>query len=56
VRTPWRALRFVRSDIAIMVISGVVTLADQNATGPDHEVNGNLKAGAGILSAQGVCP
>src|SRR5258708_12277752 len=31
------SLRFVRPDVAIMVISGVVTLADQRATGPDHE-------------------
>ncbi|GAB3969576.1 SgcJ/EcaC family oxidoreductase [Actinoallomurus acanthiterrae] len=31
------SLRFVRPDVAIMVTSGVVTLADQNATGADHE-------------------
>jgi uncharacterized protein (TIGR02246 family) len=31
------SLRFVRPDAAIMVVSGVVTLADQIATGPDHE-------------------
>lgn len=34
---PPRTLRFVRPDVAIMVISGVVTLAGQGATGPDHE-------------------
>lgn len=34
---PPEPLRFVRPDIAIMVISGVVTLAGQSATGPDHE-------------------
>jgi uncharacterized protein (TIGR02246 family) len=31
------SLRFVRPGAAIMVVSGVVTLADQIATGPDHE-------------------
>ncbi len=31
------SLRFVRPDVAIMVISGVVTLAGQSATSPDHE-------------------
>ena len=30
-------LRFVRPDVAIMVIPGAVTLAGQRATGPDHE-------------------
>ena len=34
---PPGSLRFVRPDVAIMVISGVVTLAGQSATGPDHE-------------------
>jgi uncharacterized protein (TIGR02246 family) len=34
---PPESLRFVRPDVAIMVISGVVTLAGQSATGPDHE-------------------
>jgi len=34
---PPQALRFVRPDVAIMVISGVVTLANQSATGPDHK-------------------
>jgi len=34
---PPGSLRFVRPDVAIMVISGVVTLAHQSATGPDHE-------------------
>jgi uncharacterized protein (TIGR02246 family) len=34
---PPESLRFVRPDVAIMVISGVVTLAHQSATGPDHE-------------------
>jgi uncharacterized protein (TIGR02246 family) len=34
---PLESLRFVRPDVAIMVISGVVTLAGQSATGPDHE-------------------
>src|SRR5579875_3439452 len=29
--------RFVRPDVAIMVASGAVTLAEQGATGPDHE-------------------
>ena len=34
---PPQSLRFVRPDVAIMVISGVVTLAHQSATGPDHQ-------------------
>ena len=34
---PPGSLRFVRPDVAIMVISGVVALAHQSATGPDHE-------------------
>ena len=34
---PPESLRFVRPDVAIMVISGVVALAHQSATGPDHE-------------------
>jgi uncharacterized protein (TIGR02246 family) len=34
---PPGSLRFVRPDVAIMVIPGVVTLAGQSATGPDHE-------------------
>ncbi len=34
---PPESLRFVRPDVAVMVISGVVTLAHQSATGPDHE-------------------
>jgi uncharacterized protein (TIGR02246 family) len=34
---PPGSVRFVRPDVAIMVISGVVTLAHQSATGPDHE-------------------
>ena len=34
---PPGSLRFVRPDVAIMVISGAVTLAHQSATGPDHE-------------------
>jgi uncharacterized protein (TIGR02246 family) len=34
---PRGSLRFVRPDVAIMVISGVVTLAGQSATGPDHQ-------------------
>ncbi|HEY3882038.1 MAG TPA: SgcJ/EcaC family oxidoreductase [Trebonia sp.] len=34
---PPESLRFVRPDVAIMVISGVVTLADQSATAPDHQ-------------------
>jgi uncharacterized protein (TIGR02246 family) len=34
---PPESLRFVRLDVAIMVILGVVTLAGQSATGPDHE-------------------
>jgi uncharacterized protein (TIGR02246 family) len=34
---PPESLRFVRPDVAIMVISGEVTLASQRATGPDHE-------------------
>jgi uncharacterized protein (TIGR02246 family) len=29
------SLRFIRPDVAIMVTSGVVTLADQSATGPE---------------------
>jgi uncharacterized protein (TIGR02246 family) len=35
--TPPGSLRFVRPDVAIMVISGVVTLAGQSAAGQDHE-------------------
>jgi len=31
------SLRFIRPDVAIMVTSGAVTLADQRATGPDHQ-------------------
>jgi uncharacterized protein (TIGR02246 family) len=31
------SLRFVRPNVAIMITSGAVTLADQSATGPDHE-------------------
>jgi uncharacterized protein (TIGR02246 family) len=31
------SLRFLRPDAAIMVISGVVTLAGQSATAPDHK-------------------
>ncbi len=34
---PPESLRFVRPDVAIMVISGVVTLAGQDATDPDHK-------------------
>jgi uncharacterized protein (TIGR02246 family) len=34
---PPESLRFVRPDTAIMIVSGVVTLASQLATGPDHE-------------------
>src|SRR5258708_17906963 len=34
---PPESLRFVRPDLAIMVIPGVVTLARQSATGLDHE-------------------
>jgi len=34
---PPESLRFVRPDVAIMVISGVVTPAGQRATGPDHQ-------------------
>lgn len=34
---PPESLRFIRPDAAIMVISGVVTLAGQGATGPDHQ-------------------
>jgi len=34
---PPGSLRFVRPGVAIMVISGVVTLAGQSATGPGHE-------------------
>jgi uncharacterized protein (TIGR02246 family) len=34
---PPESLRFVRPDVAVMVIAGVVTLAGQSATGPDHE-------------------
>src|SRR5258708_2362203 len=34
---PPESLRFVRPDVAIMVIPGVVTLAGQSATGLDHE-------------------
>ena len=33
---PPESLRFVRPDVAIMVISGVVTPAGQSATSPDH--------------------
>jgi uncharacterized protein (TIGR02246 family) len=31
------SLRSVRPDVAIMVTSGAVMLADQGETGPDHE-------------------
>jgi uncharacterized protein (TIGR02246 family) len=31
------SLRFIRPDVAIMVTPGVVVLAGQSATGPDHE-------------------
>ena len=34
---PPGSLRFVRPDVAIMVISGVVTPAGQRATGPDNQ-------------------
>jgi uncharacterized protein (TIGR02246 family) len=34
---PPESLRFVRPDVAIMVISGVVTRAGQSATGSDHQ-------------------
>ena len=34
---PPGSLRFVRPDVAIMVISGAVTPAGQSATGPDHK-------------------
>ena len=34
---PPESLRFVRPDVAIMVISGVVTPASHSATRPDHE-------------------
>jgi uncharacterized protein (TIGR02246 family) len=34
---PPDSLRFLRPDVAIMVISGVVTLDGQSASGPDHE-------------------
>jgi uncharacterized protein (TIGR02246 family) len=34
---PPQSLRFVRPDVAIMVIAGVVTLAGQSATGPGHQ-------------------
>jgi uncharacterized protein (TIGR02246 family) len=34
---PPESLRFLRPDVAVMVISGAVTLAGQSATGPDHE-------------------
>ena len=34
---PPESLRFVRPDTAIMIALGVVTLAGQVATGPDHE-------------------
>ena len=34
---PPQSLRFIRPDVAIMVTSGSVTLADQSATGPDHQ-------------------
>lgn len=34
---PPQSLRFVRPDVAIMVIPGVVTLAGQSPTDPDHE-------------------
>ncbi len=34
---PPESLRFVRPDVAIMVISGVVTPAGHSATRPDHE-------------------
>ncbi len=35
--TPPGSLRFVRPDVAIMVTPGVVTLAGQSATDPDHQ-------------------
>ena len=34
---PPESLRFVRPEVAIMVIPGVVNLAGQGATGPDHK-------------------
>ena len=34
---PPESLRFVRPDVATMVISGVVTPAGQRVTGPDHQ-------------------
>lgn len=34
---PPESLRFVRPDVAIMVISGAVTRAGEAAAGPDHE-------------------
>ncbi|MBO0801603.1 MAG: SgcJ/EcaC family oxidoreductase [Nocardiopsaceae bacterium] len=34
---PPGSLRFVRPDVALMVIPGMVTPAGQRATGPDHE-------------------
>jgi uncharacterized protein (TIGR02246 family) len=32
-----KSLRFIRPDAATLVVSGTVTLADQIASGPDHE-------------------
>lgn len=34
---PPASLRFVRPDVAVMVLSGAVTLASQRETGPDHQ-------------------
>ena len=34
---PPESLRFVRPDVAIMVTSGSVALANQSTTGPDHQ-------------------
>lgn len=34
---PPQSLRFVRPDVAIMVTSGSVALANQSTTGPDHQ-------------------
>lgn len=34
---PPQSLRFLRPDVAIMVIPGVVTLAGQTGAGPDHD-------------------
>jgi uncharacterized protein (TIGR02246 family) len=33
----FESLRFIRPDVAIMVTSGAVTLAEQKTTDPDHE-------------------